>query len=70
MVELMFTEEIIGREKLLKEQFSRMFEKGDSVAVKLHYGEAGNKTSLKPDYARTIVKALKAIGTKPFTSFF
>jgi uncharacterized Fe-S center protein len=66
MADLIYTNDIIGKESLLAEQFSKMFKKGDKVAVKLHYGEKGNKTSLKPVYAKTIVTALRRLGTAPF----
>ncbi len=42
------------------------FQKGDSVAVKLHWGERGNTSYLHPRYAREIVKWLQKHGTKPF----
>ncbi|TSA56278.1 MAG: DUF362 domain-containing protein, partial [Planctomycetaceae bacterium] len=35
------------------------FRKGDSVAIKLHWGEKGNTSYLHPRYAREIVEWLK-----------
>jgi uncharacterized protein len=42
------------------------FKKGDSVGIKLHWGERGNQSHLPPVYAREIVKWLKESGVKPF----
>jgi len=42
------------------------FRKGDSIGVKLHWGERGNQSYLPPIYAREIVSWLTAQGTKPF----
>jgi uncharacterized Fe-S center protein len=39
---------------------------GDSVGIKLHWGEKGNLTFLHPCYAREIVKWLKKAGRRPF----
>lgn len=40
--------------------------KHDLVAVKLHFGEAGNTTYVRPVFLRSIVKRLKEAGGKPF----
>jgi uncharacterized Fe-S center protein len=42
------------------------FKKGDSVGVKLHWGERGNRSYLPPVYAKEIAKWLTDQGTKPF----
>jgi len=42
------------------------FSAGDTVGIKLHWGEKGNKGFLPPDYAREITAWLTANGTKPF----
>jgi uncharacterized Fe-S center protein len=39
---------------------------GDSVGIKLHWGERGNRSFLPPDYAREIVAWLRGMGVKPF----
>ena len=36
------------------------------VCVKMHFGETGNDTYLRPEYARVVVDACKAAGAKPF----
>jgi len=63
-MELLFTKEI--DQQLLEKEFKKFFKENDTVALKLHYGEEGNKTSLKPMYAKVVVDALKSIGAKPF----
>lgn len=42
------------------------FKEGQSVGIKLHWGESGNRSYLEPEYAREIVRWLKAGGMKPF----
>ena len=36
------------------------------VAIKVHFGERGNLAFLRPNFARTVVDKVKAIGGKPF----
>jgi uncharacterized protein len=40
--------------------------RGDLVAVKLHFGEKGNTSFIRPVFVRRIVDVLKALGAKPF----
>ena len=47
-------------------QFRAPFTSGDSVGIKLHWGERGNKGYLPPDYAKEIAGWLTAQGAKPF----
>ena len=42
------------------------FGKKDSVGVKLHWGEKGNRSFLPPAFAREITLWLRALGAKPF----
>jgi len=42
------------------------FKKNDSIGIKLHWGEIGNKNFLPPIYAREIVRWLKENNFKPF----
>jgi len=42
------------------------FKKGDSIGIKLHWGERGNQSHLSPVYTREIVKWMKAYGITPF----
>jgi uncharacterized Fe-S center protein len=50
----------------LLENFKSPFTKGDSIAVKLHWGERGNRSYLPPIYAKHVVQWLIEQGTKPF----
>jgi uncharacterized Fe-S center protein len=43
-----------------------IYKKRDIVALKVHFGEKGNSTFLKPIYVAHIVKLLKQNGAKPF----
>lgn len=36
------------------------------VAVKIHFGEPGNLSFLRPNFARTVVERVKALGGRPF----
>jgi uncharacterized protein len=46
-----------GRERLTKE---------DLVAVKLHFGEKGNHTFIRPIFVRRVVDEIKEVGARPF----
>lgn len=39
---------------------------GKFVAIKLHFGELGNISYLRPNYARAVVDVIKELGGKPF----
>ncbi len=39
---------------------------GKFVAIKMHFGELGNMTFLRPNYARAVVDVVKQLGGKPF----
>ena len=41
---------------------------GKFVAIKLHFGEAGNLAYLRPNYAKAIVDLIKDLGGKPFVT--
>jgi len=38
----------------------------DMVAVKIHFGEAGNTAHIRPEYVRRVVERLRSLETKPF----
>ena len=38
------------------------------AAVKIHFGERGNLSFLRPNFARTVADRIKAMGGKPFGS--
>ena len=44
----------------------QMIQKDDFCAIKLHFGEPGNDTHLRPSYARQIVNLVRDCGGKPF----
>jgi uncharacterized protein len=48
------------------EKTKKPFKSGDSIGIKLHWGEIGNKHYLSPAYAREIVQWLQYEGIKPF----
>ena len=39
--------------------FADRIEKGDKVAIKLHFGETGNTSFLSPQFARAVVDEVK-----------
>ncbi|MFH0876179.1 MAG: DUF362 domain-containing protein [archaeon] len=53
---------------LFDKAFPKLIDKGDITAVKVHFGEYGNKTHIGPQYAREIVKKIKETGAKPFVT--
>ncbi len=74
-VDVFFVDYKKGRHKSLVQSTEKLFNKlkisedlqsGDIIAVKVHFGEAGNTAYLSPIYARRIVKKLKESNTKPF----
>lgn len=64
MEELLFSQDLDST--LLKKELAKMFPDKGRIAVKLHYGEEGNKTSLRPEYAKALVDTLKELGCEPF----
>ena len=46
--------------------FEDLFKKDELVAIKVHFGEPGNKAYLKPENVRPLAQKLKDLGTKPF----
>jgi len=58
---------VVATDKLFDRcSFGELFGEGDSVAVKLHFGEGRNNTHLKPPVVRTIVERVKNGGGRPF----
>ena len=53
--------------KLLKRAGIQDLElEGKFVAIKMHFGELGNLSFLRPNYARAVVDVVKELGGKPF----
>jgi len=58
-----------GIERLCAESgILKAISKGDSVAVKLHMGELGNVTYIRPAFVRKVVDLVKKRGAKPFVT--
>jgi len=53
--------------KLMKKAgFDKIDFKDKFVAIKMHFGEAGNLAFLRPNYAKVVVDMVKAAGGRPF----
>ena len=51
---------------ILKAGIKDLDMEGKFVAIKLHFGELGNISYLRPNYARAVVDVVKELGGKPF----
>jgi len=51
---------------LLLAGLDRVVSRNGMVAVKLHFGEKGNKGYVKPEYVNRVVKEVKDLGGQPF----
>lgn len=49
-----------------KTKFSEKIQENDKVAIKMHFGEIGNTSYIRPTYARQLVDSLKKNNVKPF----
>ena len=54
------------RKLLLKAGIGDIDMDGKFVAIKMHFGELGNISYLRPNYARAVVDLVKELGGKPF----
>ncbi len=52
--------------EFLEKEFDDVFSDGDSILVKLHMGEPGNRTHLTPQLAKKVIDTLVARGCRPF----
>ncbi|MGC8605475.1 MAG: DUF362 domain-containing protein [Desulfomonilaceae bacterium] len=43
-----------------------IFKEKDLVAIKIHFGEAGNTAHIRPQFVRRVVDIIRRIGAKPF----
>lgn len=58
---------IIKLQKMLKKAGIEQIDmNGKFVAIKMHFGELGNLSFLRPNYARAVVDVVKALGGKPY----
>ena len=51
---------------LAKVELKDKFSKGQLVAVKLHFGEKGNTSYIRPNFVRRVVDRIKETGARPF----
>src|SRR4030065_119538 len=51
---------------LVRVELKERFSKGQLVAIKLHFGEKGNTSYIRPNFARLIVERIKETGARPF----
>ena len=63
-----FEESIIEKTKRLFDEagFSECIEKGDKVAIKVHFGELNSTRYLRPSIVRCVVEKVKEAGGDPF----
>lgn len=54
------------RKLLLKAGIDKIDMEGKFVAIKMHFGELGNISYLRPNYAKAVVDLVKDLGGKPF----
>jgi uncharacterized protein len=66
MKEVIFLKDESLLDTELKRELPKHFKAGEKIAIKLHFGEPGNITSLRPAFVKKVVDALKALGAKPF----
>ena len=52
--------------RLTKVLLEGRMEKGDLVAIKIHFGEPGNHAFIRPIFVRQVVEVVKEMGGKPF----
>lgn len=58
-----------GMERLCREsRILDLIPRGGSVAVKVHMGELGNTTYIRPAFVRMVVDLVKRVGGKPFVT--
>ncbi len=50
----------------LEKELSSVFSEGDSILIKLHMGEPGNRTHIKAELAKKVIDVLGSLGCKPF----
>ncbi|MHC1586637.1 MAG: DUF362 domain-containing protein, partial [Candidatus Hecatellaceae archaeon] len=60
---------LAGLEKLFQESgLANLIQPGDLVAIKVHMGEQGNTTHVRPQYVAKLVELVKGAGGKPFVT--
>ncbi|MDD2850689.1 MAG: DUF362 domain-containing protein [Desulfuromonadaceae bacterium] len=75
MAKVFFSDMRAGHKENLFDKIARLLavaglpqavSKGDLTAVKIHFGEKGNHTYIRPVFARRIVEEIKKTGAQPF----
>lgn len=67
MSKVFFTRDISQVDKLFDAAGTgKIIEKDDFVALKIHFGERGNKAFVKPERSKPIVKKVRALKGRPF----
>ncbi|MFH2034639.1 MAG: DUF362 domain-containing protein [Candidatus Margulisiibacteriota bacterium] len=67
MAEVFFTKDLERLDRLIdKSELMKAIGKGDEVALKIHFGEPGNKAFVKPQYARIVADKVKIAKGRPF----
>ncbi len=62
-----FNSPLLKIQRLLEKcEISKKFSKGDLIAIKVHFGELGNTSFIKPIYLRPIIELLKKSGANPY----
>ncbi len=63
-----WTESMIAKTKDLfyEAKLNECFEKGDEVAIKIHYGEWNRTAVLRPEYIAAVVEEVRACGGNPY----
>ncbi len=51
---------------LEKLELDKKYKEGDIVGIKIHFGEKGNLSYIRPNFVRVVVDALKKLNVKPF----
>ncbi|MGB3943335.1 MAG: DUF362 domain-containing protein, partial [Methanothrix sp.] len=61
------SEEVVRVRRLFSAaRFDDLIQEGDMTAIKLHFGERGNESYVKPVFVRQVADAVKGSGGRPF----
>ena len=59
--------QVAGLERLIEKMaFDKTFDKGEYVAIKVHFGSQGAHRVIRPRFLRLLADAVKGVGGKPF----
>lgn len=57
---------LVNLRKIVAEEIKGRFSKGERIGIKMHMGEYGNLSYIRPPIVELIVDELKKVGAKPF----